>query len=60
VVINHRLDEYNTIRSLGSLGGMNPKYFLQRWVEGNISQQPETLQSDWTKDLEVANIDLVI
>ena len=43
VVINHWLEEYNTIRPHGSLGGMNPKYFLQRWIEGNISQQPETL-----------------
>ena len=45
VVINHWLDEYNTIRPHGSLGGMNPKYFLQRWIEGNISQQQETLTS---------------
>jgi transposase InsO family protein len=43
VVINHWLDEYNTIRPHGSRGGMNPEYFLQRWIEGNISQQPETL-----------------
>jgi putative transposase len=32
VVINHRLEEYNTIRPHGPLGGMNPKYFLQRWI----------------------------
>jgi len=43
VVINHWLEEYNTIRPHGSLGGMNPKYFLQRWIEGNTDQQPETL-----------------
>jgi len=43
VVINHWLDEYNTIRPHGSLGGMNPEGFLQRWIEGNTDQQPETL-----------------
>jgi putative transposase len=43
VVINHWLEEYNTIRPHGSLGGMNPEYFLQRWIEGSMSQQPEIL-----------------
>ena len=43
VVINHWLEEYNKIRPHGALGGMNPKYFLQRWIEGNTDQQPETL-----------------
>ena len=42
-VINHWLEEYNTIRPHGALDGMNPKCFLQRWIEANISQQPETL-----------------
>ena len=43
VVINHWLEEYNTIRPHGSLGGMNPEHFLQRWTEGNMNQQPKTL-----------------
>ncbi|MFP6803801.1 MAG: integrase core domain-containing protein [Pseudomonadales bacterium] len=45
VVINHWLEEYSTIRPHGSLGGMNPECFLQRWIEGNMSQQPGTLTS---------------
>jgi transposase InsO family protein len=45
VVINHWLEEYSTIRPHGSLDGMNPEYFLQRWIEGNMSQQPGTLTS---------------
>jgi len=43
VVINQWLDEYNTIRPHGSLGGMNPERFLQRWIEGNMIHQPKTL-----------------
>jgi transposase InsO family protein len=43
VVINHWLEEYNTIRPHGSLGGMNPAGFLQRWIEGNRDQQLEIL-----------------
>jgi len=43
VVINQWLEEYNTIRPHGSLGGMNPEQFLQRWAEGNTNQQPESL-----------------
>jgi transposase InsO family protein len=43
VVINQWLEEYNTIRPHGSLGGMNPEQFLQRWTEGNINQQSKTL-----------------
>ena len=43
VVINQWLEEYNTIRPHGSLGGMNPEQFLQRWTEGNMIQHPETL-----------------
>ena len=43
VVINQWLEEYNTIRPHGSLGGMNPDQFLQRWTEGNTNQQPESL-----------------
>ncbi len=43
VIINQWLEEYNTIRPHGSLGGMNPEQFLQRWIEGNTIQQPETL-----------------
>ncbi len=43
VIISQWLEEYNTIRPHGSLGGMNPEQFLQRWIEGNTIQQPETL-----------------
>ena len=44
VVVNQWLEEYNTIRPHGSLGGMNPEQFLQQWIEGN-----ETIQQ--TKSL---------
>jgi transposase InsO family protein len=37
------LDEYNTARPLGSLGGMNPEQFLQRWTDANELQQPNSL-----------------
>ena len=43
VVINQWLEEYNTIRPHGSLRGMNPELFLQRWTEGNTNQQPKSL-----------------
>ncbi len=43
VVINQWLQEYNTIRPHGSLGGMNPEQFLQRWTEANMIQQPKSL-----------------
>ena len=43
VVINQWLEEYNTIRPHGSLAGMNPEHFLQRWTEGNMNQKQETL-----------------
>ena len=43
VVINQWLEEYNTVRPHGSLGGMNPEKFLQCWSEVNLNQQPETL-----------------
>jgi len=43
VVINQWLEEYNTIRPHGSLGGMNPEKFLRCWSEVNLNQQPETL-----------------
>ncbi len=43
VVINQWLEEYNTIRPHGSLGGMNPEQFLQRWTEGQTIQQPNSL-----------------
>ena len=43
VVINDWLEEYNTIRPHGSLGGMNPEYFLQRWAEENTHNQTKTL-----------------
>jgi putative transposase len=43
VVINQWLEEYNTVRPHGALGGMNPEQFLQRWIEGNTIQQPKSL-----------------
>lgn len=43
VVINKWLAEYNTIRPHGSLRGMTPEQFLQRWTEANELQQLKTL-----------------
>ena len=43
VVVNDWLEEYNTIRPHGSLGGLNPEAFLQRWTEATDNQQPRTL-----------------
>ena len=43
VIIEHWLNEYNTVRPHGSLGGLNPEQFLQRWTEANIDQQPKSL-----------------
>ena len=43
VIIDHWLDEYNTVRPHGSLGGMAPEQFLKRWTETNIDQQPKSL-----------------
>lgn len=43
VIINHWLEEYNTIRPHGSLGGMNPEQFLLQWSNGNTLQQPKSL-----------------
>jgi len=43
VVVNQWLEEYNTIRPHGSLGGMNPERFLQRWTEGQTNHQPRSL-----------------
>lgn len=42
-VINLWLEEYNTVRPHGSLGGMNPKQFLQHWTEDLTTQQPKSL-----------------
>ena len=43
VIIDNWLDEYNTVRPHGSLGGMTPETFLQRWTETDIDQQPKSL-----------------
>ena len=43
VVVNQWLEEYNTVRPHGSLGGMNPEKFLQRWTEQSTIQQPKSL-----------------
>jgi transposase InsO family protein len=43
VVIRQWLEEYNTVRPHGSLGGMNPEKFLRCWTEGNMLQQPKSL-----------------
>lgn len=32
VVINQWLEEYNTVRPHGSLGGINPEEILQQWA----------------------------
>lgn len=43
VVINSWLDEYNTVRPHGSIGGTNPRRFHAQWIENNLNQQPEIL-----------------
>ena len=43
VVVDHWLDEYNTVRPHGSLGGLTTEKFLQRWIEANSLQQPVSL-----------------
>jgi transposase InsO family protein len=43
VVTDYWLNEYNTVRPHGSLGGLTPEQFLQRWTEANTIQQPESL-----------------
>lgn len=43
VVIHQWLEEYNTVRPHGSLGGMNPEQFLYRWAEGNTIHKPKSL-----------------
>jgi putative transposase len=43
VIISQWLEEYNTVRPHGSLGGMNPEQFLQRWAKATLNQQPKTL-----------------
>ena len=43
VVIQQWLEENNTISRHGSMADMNPEYFLQRWIEGKMNQQPKTL-----------------
>lgn len=42
VVIHHWLEEYNTIRPHGSLGGISPEQFLRQWKNENFNQ-PESL-----------------
>ena len=42
-IINQWLEEYNTVRPHGSLGGMNPEQFLQRWTQATLNQQPKSL-----------------
>jgi transposase InsO family protein len=41
VIIDHWLEEYNTLRPHGSLGGMTAKQYLQQWTEAHIDQQPK-------------------
>ena len=43
VVTDYWLNEYNTVRPHGSLGGLTPEQFLQRWTEANELQQPKSL-----------------
>lgn len=42
VVIQQWLDEYNTVRPHGSLGGICPEQFLQQWKQHNLNQ-PKSL-----------------
>jgi len=44
-LIQQSVEEYNTIGSDGSLTGMKPEQFLQRWIEGKMHQQPKTLRA---------------
>lgn len=43
VLIRQWLQEYNTVRPHGSLGGMSPEAFIQRWTEGKTDQQQPKL-----------------
>jgi transposase InsO family protein len=43
VIIESWLDEYNTVRPHGSLGGITPEQFLNQWTEGNTIQHPKSL-----------------
>ena len=43
VIIETWLDEYNTVRPHGSLGGITPEQFIIQWSEGNTIQQPKSL-----------------
>lgn len=43
VLIQQWLEEYNTIRPHGSLGGMNPEQFVQRWTEGKTDKLTKQL-----------------
>ena len=43
VVINQWLEEYNTVKPYGSLGGLNPEKFLQRWTEAHGDQHARIL-----------------
>lgn len=43
VLINQWLEEYDTVRAHGRLGGLNPEEFLQQWIGVNSIPQPESL-----------------
>jgi transposase InsO family protein len=43
VVINQWLDEYNTVRPHGSLGGQTPMQYTQQWLQNHEDQSPTTL-----------------
>lgn len=42
-IIDPWLEEYNTVRPHGSLGGRTPEAFLQRWTQTNMDQPPKSL-----------------
>lgn len=45
VVVDQWLEEYNTVRPHGSLGGMTPQAFLHNWKQENTNHKPKTLSA---------------
>ena len=51
-VINSWLEEYNTIRPHGSLGGSTPIQFLRDWLVNNPDQQTMTMPGSLTSQVD--------